>query len=86
MVPGEYEKPAFYDISNLNFVWETVKMDFANSQLQIQVNFTNAMYVSPETIQDEMVLRIRNPNLFKSLEFDTRIAFSSSMMVSTVKK
>ena len=35
MVPGEYEKPAYYDISNLNFVWETVKMDFANNQLQI---------------------------------------------------
>jgi len=44
------------------------------------------MYVSPETIQDEMVIRIRNPNLFKSIEYDSRIAFSSSIMVSTVKK
>jgi len=33
-----------------------------------------------------MIIKIRNPNVFKSVEFDVRIAYSSSIMVSTVKK
>jgi len=50
MTAGEYEKTASFDISNLNFVWEAVEMDYQSNQLIIQINFTNAMYVSAETV------------------------------------
>ena len=44
------------------------------------------MYVSTEPVQDELVIKIRDPNVFKSVEYDARIAYSSSIMASTVKK
>jgi len=44
------------------------------------------MYVSTEPVQDELVIMIRDPNVFKSEEYNERIAYSSRTMASAVKK
>ena len=86
MVPGEYEKPSYFNISKLGFVWEAIEVDHSVNEMKFQVNFTDAVYISSDIVQDEMEIKFRNPNLFKSVEFDTRISYTSKTLISPVKK
>jgi len=50
--PGPYEKSSSFDPSQLSFEWEAVDSDYAFNQIFLQVNFTNALLISPDPQQD----------------------------------
>jgi len=67
-----------FNISSLNFTWEVVK--FSPEQLDLQLNFSEPIAISPLDIQDELVLRILDSSLFFSLQTQTELHESSRLM------
>ena len=47
------------DITKFNFVWEIIEFDMNTGQMLIQVNFTNAIWIStttdPDTIEFSLI-------------------------------
>ena len=86
MEPGPYEGSDQVDLNDLDFAWEIGEYNQNDFSLEIQINFTDAIKVSPNLIKDNLFINFNNPNVFKSLEFDRTFENRDREIFDQVKK
>ena len=69
MEPSGFESDSNYDFSDLAFVWEVEGYDDTNNQFDIQVNFTNAIKISPELTPDLLTIEITDLSRIVSRQY-----------------
>jgi hypothetical protein len=53
-----FDLPEEFDFSKLKLVWEAKSFD--GVKLELKINFTNPIYISPNAVQDSLIVRFQN--------------------------
>ena len=69
MEPGAYEGNDKADLNDLTFVWELEEVDDFNNAMNFQVNFTNAIAISPDVVPDVLTVDVNDPSLLESKKY-----------------
>ena len=85
LVPGSVELPADFDYSNLGFVWEITSMDFQTNTMLIQVNFTNAIWISASSDKDQLELDLIEYQYFMPLVKQSRKLQAANSTIRTAE-
>ena len=86
MEPGPYEGSDQVDLSTLDFVWGFDDYNDADNELSIQINYTDAVQISPNMIKDNLVVHFSNPDVFYSLDYDRTFELEDRQVHDGVKK
>ena len=62
-----------YHEFNYNFSWDISKIDYEKKRIHIKLNFTTPLQISPEIVQDQLIVRIDSSNFTERQLLSTRI-------------
>ena len=86
MEPGPYDGSDQANLTDLEFVWDFEDYNSIDNTLSLQINFTNAVSISPNLIKDNLFIEFNNPNVFRSLEFGRTFENQDREVYDGVKK
>ena len=85
--PGAYEKTSTFNISKFDFVWNVTEFIEAEYTVLMQINFTDAIYISEVTeFKDELIIEFPLYESIKSKGYDFPIEKKFRKISSPIKK
>jgi hypothetical protein len=79
-----YDLPEGIDLSKLKFVWEAKSFD--GVKLELKINFTNPAFVSPNKVQDSLIVRFQNVSYITAVETGEPLDEKSWVLATNIKK
>lgn len=86
MEPGAYEGSEEVNLSDLEFVWALEGYDDFNNALSLQVNYTNAIAISPNVIPDVLTVDVPDPTVLESRDYGKPLEMNGQPIATGVKK